>query len=206
MTARALDITGAWEFWPEVLSDDWCTFVETYSAPDFAHVVGHPMALGHMTVSVARAGLLRGIHVVDVPPGCGKLVTCVSGAVWDVVVDLRVGSETFGRWAGVLLDDTARNAVYWSEGLGHGYLSLEDGSVLVYLHTQPYVAERERRIYAFDPVLAISWPVVGRSGAPLEHVIGRKDRAAPTLAQAVASSMLPSLGTAQLLHPPHPTT
>ncbi|UQA61787.1 dTDP-4-dehydrorhamnose 3,5-epimerase family protein [Polyangium aurulentum] len=193
MESRQLGISGAWEFAPQVHTGSAGTFVEPYSAPEFAEAVGHPISLGHLNVSVATAGTLRGIHFGDVPPGQAKYITCVAGAVWDVVVDLRVGSPTFGKWEGVLLDDQSRRAVYLGEGLGHGYVSLEDRSVLVYACSQPYVAGREHRINSLDPAMSIDWPTTGRDGAKLDFIIGRQDRAAPTLKQALDRGMLPDL-------------
>ena len=82
---------------------------------------------------MSAPGVLRGIHFSDVPPGQAKYVTCVAGAVLDVVVDIRVGSPTFGQWDSVLLDDVDRREIYLAEGLGHAFMSLADGSTVVYL-------------------------------------------------------------------------
>jgi dTDP-4-dehydrorhamnose 3,5-epimerase len=191
--ARELGISGAWVFSPPVHKGAVGAFVEPYSAPEFAETIGHRLTLGHMNVSVAKAGTLRGIHYGDVPPGQAKYITCVAGAVWDVVVDLRVGSPTFGAWEGVHLDDHTRRAVYLSEGLGHGYLSLADGSALVYLCSQPYVDGREHRLNSLDPAIDIAWPTHGRDSARLSFVRGRNDRAAPDLHDARNRGMLPDM-------------
>ena len=84
-------------------------------------------------MSVSKAGTLRGIHFADVPPGQAKYVTCPAGAVIDFIIDVRVGSPTFGAVDAVRLDTVDRRAVYLSEGFGHGFLALEDGSTLTYL-------------------------------------------------------------------------
>ncbi|GIF01357.1 dTDP-4-dehydrorhamnose 3,5-epimerase family protein [Paractinoplanes rishiriensis] len=195
MKVCELGIVGAWVFTPEVHTWAAGAFVEPYSAPEFAEVVGHRLDLGHLNVSVAHAGTVRGVHFGDVPPGQAKYITCVVGSVWDVAVDLRVGSPTFGAWVGTLLDDRTRSAVYLSEGLGHGYISLEDHSTLVYVCSQPYVEGREHRINPLDPDLDIGWPTVSRDGSELDYVIGRKDRAAPMLSEALKHGILPSLAS-----------
>src|SRR5690554_6095665 len=108
---------------------------------------------------------------------------CPRGAVLDVVVDIRVGSPTFGKWDSVLLDDVDRRAIYISEGLGHAFLSLEEDSTVVYLCSATYAPGREHGINPLDPALGIQWPTTGRSGQHLELGLSDKDRAAPTLAE-----------------------
>ena len=90
---------------------------------------------------MSAKGVVRGIHFSDVPPGQAKYVTCVAGAVLDVVVDIRVGSPTFGRWDSVLLDDVDRRQIYLGEGLGHAFMSLADGSTVVYLCSTAYAPD-----------------------------------------------------------------
>lgn len=152
---------------------------------------GHDLALAQANCSVSAAGVLRGVHYADVPPGQAKYVFCAAGAVLDVVVDLRVGSPTFGRWDSVLLDDVDRRAVYLSEGLGHAFLSLADGSTVVYLCSQGYAPDREHGVHPLDPELGIDWPTTGRDGQPLEFTLSGKDEQAPTLQQALEAGALP---------------
>ena len=109
----------------------------------------------------------------------------------DVVVDLRVGSPTFGAWDSVLLDDESREAVFLSEGLGHAFLSLQDGSVVTYLCSAPYAPAGEHGINPLDPALGITWPTHGRNGAPLSVLLSDKDRDAPSLAEALETNLLP---------------
>ncbi|MEU6349532.1 dTDP-4-dehydrorhamnose 3,5-epimerase family protein [Streptomyces sp. NPDC047072] len=193
MDARELSIPGAWLFAAPVLSGERGEHVEPYSAPEFTAVVGRPLSLGHLNVTVARAGSVFGVHYGDVPPGQAKYLHCVSGAVWDVVVDLRVGSPTFGRWEGVVLDDVDRHAVYLGEGLGHAYVSLADRSTLVYVCSQPFMPDREHSLNPMDPALGIAWPRSGRDGTPLTLTLGRRDGSAPTLEEARAAGRLPVL-------------
>ncbi|WP_369028812.1 dTDP-4-dehydrorhamnose 3,5-epimerase family protein, partial [Nocardia farcinica] len=95
----------------------------------------------------------RGIHYTENPPGQAKYVSCVRGAFLDVVVDLREGSPTFGRWDSVLLDDVDRRSVFLSEGLGHAILSLADDSTVTYLCSLEYSPEFDHDLDAFDPDL-----------------------------------------------------
>lgn len=110
--------------------------------------------------SVSSAGVLRGLHFAQLPPSQAKYVTCVSGSVFDVVVDIREGSPTFGRWDSVLLDDQDRRTIYVSEGLAHGFLALQDNSTVMYLCSAEYNPQREHTICATDPTLAVDWPLV----------------------------------------------
>jgi dTDP-4-dehydrorhamnose 3,5-epimerase len=190
---RELNISGAWEITPLLQGDPRGLFLEWYKAPAFTDVVGHALDLQQVNCSVSAAGVVRGIHFADVPPGQAKYVTCPSGAVLDVVVDLRVGSPTFGRWDSVLLDDVDRRAVYLSEGLGHAFVSLEDGSTVLYLCSTGYSPGREHGVHPLDASVSIEWPSVDRHGAPLRLQFSAKDEAAPTLAAAAAAGLLPQL-------------
>src|SRR5690606_33505171 len=114
------------------------------------------------------------------------------GAVLDVVVDIRVGSPTFGQWDSVLLDDVDRRAIYVSEGLGHAFCSLEDDSTVIYLCSATYAPGREHGIDPLDPAIGIEWPTTDRQGRPLEPLLSDKDRDAPGLEEARASGLLPT--------------
>lgn len=180
--AREMTIAGAWIFDDAIYHGSIGSFVEQLDTHRFAEAVGHPLSLGHMTVTTLDADTLRGVHYGGVPPGQAKYVTCVAGAFWDVVADLRIGSPTFGLWQGLSLDAEAGNAVYLGEGLGHGYLSLQDRSTLVYVSSQPFVEGREHRVNAMDEDLNIAWPVTDPEGRRLLHRRGPKDSSAPSLA------------------------
>lgn len=193
MEFRELSISGAWEITPLLQGDPRGLFLEWYKAPAFTDVVGHPLDLQQVNCSVSAAGVVRGIHFADVPPGQAKYVTCPSGAVLDVIVDLRIGSPTFGHWDSVLLDDIDRRAVYLSEGLGHAFVSLEDRSTVLYLCSAGYAPGREHGVHPLDPTIAIVWPATDRHGAPLQLQFSAKDEVAPTLAEAAASGRLPRL-------------
>jgi dTDP-4-dehydrorhamnose 3,5-epimerase len=186
MNVRALSIDGAFEFTPRKFDDDRGSFLEWFKAEPLAEVIGHPLDLAQANCSVSRRGVLRGIHFSDVPPGQAKYVTCVRGSVLDVVVDIRVGSPTFGQHEFVQLDDIDRRAVYLAEGLGHGFIALEDHSTVMYLCSTGYAPDREHGINPCDPQLGIAWP------DGVELVMSEKDRAAPSLAEAMAMGLLPT--------------
>jgi len=189
---RQLSVPGAWEITPKQFGDPRGVFLEWFKGAPFAEEAGHALALAQANLSVSAAGVLRGIHFADVPPGQAKYVTCARGAVLDVVVDIRVGSPTYGQWDSVLLDDVDRRAIYLSEGLGHAFLSLEDDSTVLYLCSAPYAPGREHGIHPLDPAIGIDWPTTARDGSPLQYELSEKDSVAPTLAEALESGLLPS--------------
>lgn len=179
-----LSIAGAWEILPAQHGDSRGLFLEWYRNDRLAEAVGHPLRLAQANLSVSAPGVVRGIHFADVPPGQAKFVTCVRGAAFDVVVDLRVGSPTYGQWERVLLDDADRRAVYIAEGLGHGFCALSEDATLTYLCSETYAPGREHGVHPMDADLAIAWP----TGLP---VLSDRDAAAPSLARARADGRLP---------------
>ncbi|WP_084964940.1 dTDP-4-dehydrorhamnose 3,5-epimerase [Thermoactinospora rubra] len=180
-----LDIEGAWVFTPAIHADDRGTFLEWFRADRLAEATGRALGLAQANTSVSRRGVLRGVHFADVPPGQAKYVTCLRGAVLDVVVDLRASSPTFGRWTAVELDDVSRRGVFIAEGLGHGFLALSDDAVITYLCSEPYRPAREHGVHPLDPDLGIAWP------AGVAPILSPKDAAAPSLAEALAAGTLP---------------
>ncbi|MDG4802574.1 dTDP-4-dehydrorhamnose 3,5-epimerase family protein [Micromonospora sp. WMMD980] len=184
MKVRPLGIAGAWEVTPVPHADPRGLFLEWYRFDRLAEAVGHPLRLAQANLSVSARGVVRGIHFADVPPGQAKYVTCVRGAVLDVVVDVRTGSPTFGRWEAVRLDDVDRRAVYLAEGLGHGFCALTDDATLSYLCSTTYRPAAEHTVHPLDADLAIDWP----TATPL---LSARDEAAPSLAEARAAGLLP---------------
>ncbi|MEV4456880.1 dTDP-4-dehydrorhamnose 3,5-epimerase [Microbispora sp. NPDC049633] len=180
-----MSIEGAWSFTPRIHSDTRGAFLECFRAQELREAIGHGMELAQANCSISRRGVLRGVHFADVPPGQAKYVTCVSGAVLDVVVDLRVGSPTFGKWEGLVLDDVSRRAVYVSEGLGHAFAVLSEQATVLYLCSQPYAPGREHGVHPLDPEIGVDWRLDG------EPVLSDKDAAAPTLSEALDSGILP---------------
>lgn len=192
MQIRELAVPGALEITPKQFGDPRGVFLEWFRAGPFVEAVGHPLDLQQANCSVSAAGVLRGIHFADVPPGQAKYVTCAKGAVLDVVVDVRVGSPTFGRWDSVLLDDTDRRAIYLGEGLGHAFMALEDDSTVLYLCSSGYAPEREHGIHPLDATVGIEWPTTARDGSTLTPQLSEKDTAAPSLHEAEQQGLLPS--------------
>lgn len=184
MTARELKVPGAWEITPTVHADGRGLFFEWFTDPEFTAMTGHHFDMAQANCSVSAAGVLRGVHFSELPPSQAKYVTCVRGSVFDVVVDIRVGSPTFGQWDAVLLDERERKSVYISEGLGHAFLALQDDSTVMYLCSAGYAPQREHTILATS--LGIDWP----DDNPLN--LSERDAAAPTLDQVHAAGLLPS--------------
>ena len=187
----ALDIDGAWVFTPRIHRDGRGDFLEWLRGAEFDADLGHRMDVAQANCSVSRRGVIRGIHFADVPPGQAKYVTCASGAIIDVVVDLRVGSPGFGRWQAVRLDDQTRRAIYISEGLGHAFAALSDQATVLYLCSTLYAPGREHGLHPLDPAIGIAWPQVP------ETILSDKDAAAPSLAQARSAGLLPDYDRCQ---------
>ena len=137
-------------------------------------------------MSRSSKGTLRGIHFADVPIGQAKYITCVVGSIIDFVVDIRVGSPTFGTWDVLELSGSKRNAVFLEEGLGHAFLALEDDTVVTYLVTDVYRPDKEHGINPLDPAIGLSFPF---PVAELE--LSAKDQVAPSLQEAQEDGLLP---------------
>jgi dTDP-4-dehydrorhamnose 3,5-epimerase len=181
-----LSIEGAWACRPTIRSDARGSFLELFRGGEFLAALGYRLEVAQANCSVSRRGVIRGIHFADVPPGQAKYVSCLSGAILDVVVDLRTGSPGYGRWEAVQLDDENRRSLFISEGLGHGFTALSETATVVYLCSTPYAPGREHGVHPLDPAMGIAWPEGG------EPLLSDKDAAAPSLAEARAAGLLPS--------------
>jgi dTDP-4-dehydrorhamnose 3,5-epimerase len=162
-------------------------FTEWYRADVLAEVTGFGLTLAQANHSVSARGALRGVHFALVPPGQAKYVYCPAGKVLDVVVDVRVGSPTFGVHDTVVLDSDEPRAMYLSEGLGHAFVSLADQSSVTYLVSTGYSPGREFGVHPMDRELDLPWP------ADMEFQFSAKDQAAPTLAEAREQGLLPTM-------------
>ncbi len=187
MQLRELSIPDAWEITPVVRGDDRGVFLEWYRFDRLEEAAGRSIELRQANTSVSKRGVVRGIHFADIPPSQAKYVTAMHGAVLDFIVDIRVGSPTFGQWDSVVLDDTDRRAVFLSEGLGHAFVALTDDAVVSYLVTDTYAPTREHGISPSDPSIALVFPP--EAGEPL---LSPKDLEAPSLEEAVAAGLLPT--------------
>lgn len=186
MEAQPGSIDGVYLFTPLLRPDDRGVFLESFKDSVFTEAVGHRFDLKQMNISVSKQGTVRGIHFADVPPGQAKYVQCFDGKILDIVVDIRVGSPTFGQWEAVELDSKSRRGLYISEGLGHAFCALSESVTVGYLCSEPYAPTREHGVHPLDVELNLPWPD-GR-----ESVLSPKDAAAPTLREAQESGLLPS--------------
>lgn len=167
---------------PRVFGDERGFFLETWRADEWARL-GVPTGFVQDNHSRSRRGTLRGIHF-QTHPGQGKLVRVARGRVWDVVVDLRRSSPTFGDWEAHELDDEGARQLWIPPGFGHGFLVLSEVADFVYKCTSYYDAATESGIRFDDPQVGIDWP------AEVELLYSERDRSAPTLAEVAAT--LPS--------------
>jgi dTDP-4-dehydrorhamnose 3,5-epimerase len=165
--------------------DDRGHLLEWFRAAELSESLGYWPQTAQANCSVSRQGVIRGVHFATVPPGQAKYVTCVSGAILDVIVDIRVGSPDYGRWQAVRLDDSSQQAVFLEAGLGHAFTALSEQATVIYLCSTPYAPGREHGVHPLDPDIGIEWP----SGT--EPVLSPKDAEAPTLEQARQAGLLP---------------
>lgn len=185
----------SYEITPKQFGDDRGVFLEWYRYDRLEEAVGHRLDLAQGNTSVSKRGVVRGIHFADIPPSQAKYVTATHGAVLDFIIDIRVGSPTFGRWDSVLLDDVDRRAVYISEGLGHCFVALTDDATVSYLVSATFDAEREHGINPLDEEIGLAFPESAG-----ELLLSPKDTAAPSLADAAAAGLLPTWDQARAFY------
>ncbi len=186
MQIRELSVAGAWEITPVTWRDDRGVFLESFRHDTLEAATGRRFDLRQGNTSVSRRGVVRGIHFADTPPGQAKYVSVAHGAGVDFVVDIRVGSPTFGQWDSVVLDSETRRSVFLSEGLGHAFAALTDDATLTYLVSSTYNPAAEHDLNVLDPEIGLVFPP--ELGEP---ILSPKDLAAPTLAELLAAGALP---------------
>lgn len=184
MEVRELSLPDLFLITPKKLPDARGVFFESFREDVIRAELGRPFGVTQANFSVSRRGALRGVHSVRVPPGQAKLVSCVRGSVLDVVVDLRVGSPTFGRYEALRLDAQAGTGLFISEGLGHSFLALADDTSMHYQCSTSYLADTVVSVNALDPDLRLPWELSD------EVIMSDNDRAAPTLAEAADLGLL----------------
>ncbi|TFC55944.1 dTDP-4-keto-6-deoxy-D-glucose epimerase [Cryobacterium sp. TMT2-15-1] len=195
MKIRELSIPDSYEIIPKQFGDDRGVFLEWYRFDRLEETIGHRLDIAQANTSVSKRGSVRGIHFADIPPSQAKYVTATHGAVLDYVIDIRVGSPTFGQWDSVLLDDTDRRAIYIAEGLGHCFVALTDNATVSYLVTAPFNPGREHGINPLDTDIGLVFPP--EAG---ELLLSPKDTDAPSLTEAAASGLLPTWADARALY------
>lgn len=195
MHIRELGVGDAYVISPSVIRDSRGEFLESFRSDLLNEAVGHRFVPRQANTSVSGRGVIRGIHFADVPPGQAKYITASHGVVLDFVVDVRVGSPTFGAWDAVQLDTVDRRAVYVAEGIGHAFLALTEAATVNYLVSEPFAPNRERGIDPLDPEIGLIFP---REIGPV--TLSDKDAAAPSLSEARGSGLLPSFSDCRALY------
>lgn len=178
MIVTPTSIVGVLAIEPKVFADQRGYFFESFNARAFAEATGLAVEFVQDNHSLSTRGVLRGLHYQLPPKAQGKLVRVVHGAVFDVAVDLRHGSATFGRWEGHRLSAENRKQLWIPAGLAHGFLVLSETAEFLYKTTDYYSPEHERALLWNDPQLGIEWPLQG------EPIVAAKDAAAPRLSGA----------------------
>ena len=175
-TVRKLDIPEVLHVQPDVFADVRGAFAETFKASEFKKL-GIEEPFVQVNRSSNRGPVLRGLHYQLNPKAQGKLISVVVGSIFDVAVDIRKGSPTFGKWVGETLTAEGQNMLYVPEGFAHGFYTLSETAEVIYYCTDEYSPEHERGIAWNDASLAIAWP-----GS--EPLLSDKDKAYPVLAEA----------------------
>ena len=189
MRATELGLSGVWLFEPVVLDDSRGSFGSPFQGAVFREALGFDFNVAQTNRSLSHAGVVRGVHFAEVPPGQAKYIHVDVGAVRDVVVDLRVGSPTFGRHVVVELSAEDCRSVYLPVGMGHAFQTLTDQTVVDYLCSDAYAPDREHRISPLDPDLDLPW-----NGGP-SLALSDKDAAAPTFVDVLDAGLLPDYDT-----------
>lgn len=186
MLATRLDIDGLMVLEPRVFADDRGAFFESFNLARFREATGLDIDFVQDNHSISHKGVLRGLHYQVAPHAQGKLVRVVRGAAWDVAVDIREGSPTFGKWAAVELTAANRRQFWIPAGFAHGFLALEDGTEFLYKTTAYWHGASERAIRWDDQTIGIAWPL---NTPPL---LSAKDAEAPGLDTAESASSIHS--------------
>ena len=164
---------------PPIILDERGFFFESYEKRGFAEATGFAGTFVQDNQSRSARGVIRGLHYQVPPHAQGKLVRCVQGETFDVVVDVRRSSDTFGQWFGLILSESNRKQLWIPSGFAHGFLSLSDPADVVYKTTDYYAPEHARSIRWDDPAIGIDWPGVG-----IAPILSDKDAGAPLLRDA----------------------
>ena len=197
MSVRALDVEGAFVFTPRTFSDERGSFSSPFQEEAFTEAVGGGLfPVAQVSHSRSRRGVVRGVHFTATPPGTAKYVSCPNGSALDIVVDIRVGSPTYGSWDTVVLGPQENRAVFFPVGVGHAFVALEDDTVMSYVLSTRYAVENELAVSPLDPELGLPLP------EGLSPIMSERDRNAPTLSQALERGVLPLYGRCRDIQAP----
>jgi dTDP-4-dehydrorhamnose 3,5-epimerase len=186
MELMPLEIEGVWLAESPVWSDDRGFFREWFKSAEVRNATGRDFGIEQANISLSSRGTLRGIHYSIAPRGQAKWITCVSGSIKDVIVDIRPDSKSFGQWIEVELSGDSGKSVVISEGLGHGFLALEDNTAVAYLVSTPFSPTDEFEINPLDEKIGINW------GMEINDLkISDKDKKAPGFLQRLQEGKLP---------------
>ena len=183
MKAHLLKISGSWKIEFQKFEDNRGFFYESFKAEEFPKLIGRNFDIKQTNTSSSSKGSVRGIHYALVPPSQAKLVQCQRGSIKDYVIDIRIGSPTFGQFEAIELDEKSANAIFIEEGLAHAFVALENNTIVTYYVSEKYNPEREKGINPFDKTLNILWPEI-------DLIISEKDKAAISLEQATDQGIL----------------
>lgn len=178
-------LPGVLHVLPDMKPDARGSFFESLRVAEISAAAGHRFSIAQVNYSVSAKGTLRGLHGVALEPGQSKFVSCVRGVLQDIVVDLRVGSPTFGEHTSAVLDAESGRGVYVAEGLFHGFVALADDTCISYLCSTPYVPGTQIDVDPLDAGLGLPWEL------DTEPTLSAKDAAAPSVAEAERAGLLP---------------
>ena len=183
MKAHPLKISGSWKIEFQKFEDNRGFFYESFKAEEFPRLIGRNFDIKQTNTSSSSKGSVRGIHYALVPPSQAKLVQCQRGSIKDYVIDIRIGSPTFGQFEAIDLDEKSASAIFIEEGLAHAFVALENNTIVTYYVSEKYNPEREKGINPFDKTLNILWPEI-------DLILSEKDKAAISLEQATDQGIL----------------
>lgn len=175
MSFTEMKIQGAWIHNPLVHPDNRGTFHEVFRISEIEKQLGRTFPVKQVNQSTSHKGVIRGIHYTDSAEGQAKYVSCLEGAIWDIVVDLRKDSPTYGNWDAFILSAENNNSVLLSEGLGHAFLSLTDNAVVSYLCTSEYSPEHDKTVNVFSSSLEIDFSSIAKEYEITSFKFSEKD-------------------------------
>lgn len=180
MQVKGFDIGGVALITPKKIGDDRGYFMEAFKDAWFReHIEGVTFVQDNQSMS-AQVGTIRGLHYQTAPFGQGKLVRCLKGAIFDVAVDIRKGSPTFGKWVGATLTASGAEQLWVPNGFAHGFCTLEPDTEVFYKVTSPYSRDNDAGLAFDDPAIGIEWPI-----DPVKAILSDKDKVQPKLASLV---------------------